>query len=52
MQMFIPTCIYVAGIKLLGIYVASALLIGWLHGAPRARTGCVDHGWAWRWPCR
>lgn len=41
MQMFIPTCIYVAGIKLLGIYVASVLIIGWFmvrHGRHRLVT--------------
>lgn len=40
-QMFVPTCLYVVLIKLLGIYVASAVLIGWFmvrHGRHRVAT--------------
>ena len=40
-QMFVPTCVYVVLIKLLGIYVASVLLIGWFmlrHGRHHPAT--------------
>ena len=40
-QMFVPTCVYVVLIKLLGLYVASTLLIGWVlvrHGRHHPAT--------------
>lgn len=40
-QMLVPTCIYVVLIRLLGIYVASTLLIAWFmvrHGRHRVAT--------------
>ena len=45
LAVFVPICIYVVAIRLLGMYIASPLFIGWFMWRDREERGARSHGW-------